>query len=212
MFSGGKIARTKALNIDRFSGMTSSNDDSNDTIWVNGYHGTSRSRADKIIAEGFQPSTNGYDWLGTGVYFWQDAPNHALHWAQKMYSQEPAVIKSRLRLDSTCLDLLDMPDTNNTNFWMDSYNKFIEVYQQTGKSLPTQNPDIPGKRYLDCAFFDYLISTIERSSEPDSLGLIRSAFVEGHPNFPNSAICDKTHVQISVIKLDLIEHSFIYQG
>jgi hypothetical protein len=196
--------------------MTSSNDDSNDTIWVYGYHGTSRSRADKIIAEGFQPSTNGYDWLGTGVYFWQDVPNAARDWVQKMYSQEPAVIKSRLRLDSTCLDLLDMPDTNNTDFWMDSYNEFMEVYQQTGKSLPTQNPDIPGKRYLDCAFFDYLVNTIEQypepDSEPDSIGLIRSAFVEGKRIFPDSAICDKTHVQISVIKLDLIEHSFIYQG
>jgi hypothetical protein len=53
--TGGKIARNEALNIDRFSGMTSSNDDANDTIWVSGYHGTSRSRADKIITEGFQP-------------------------------------------------------------------------------------------------------------------------------------------------------------
>ena len=29
--------------------------------------------ADRIIAEGFHSSPNGHDWLGTGVYFWQDA-------------------------------------------------------------------------------------------------------------------------------------------
>ena len=94
-------------------GMTSSNDDSIDTILVYGYHGTSRSRAERVIADGFQPSTNGYDWLDTGVYFWQDAPNHALNWARKMYRQEPVVINSRLRLEITCLDLLDMADIDN---------------------------------------------------------------------------------------------------
>jgi hypothetical protein len=55
-FDGDKIAKTEELNIDQFSGMTSSNGDSNDTIWVSGYHGTSCSRADKIVAEGFQPT------------------------------------------------------------------------------------------------------------------------------------------------------------
>ena len=190
--------------------MTTSNDDS--TIWVYGYHGTSRSRAERIITEGFQPSTNGYDWLGTGVYFWQDAPNHALHWARKMYRQEPAVIKSRLRLDNTCLDLLDMADIDNPDFWTDSYNRFREMYLITGESLPVQNPNIPGKRYLDCAFFDYLRTAVEQDPEPESIGLIRSAFVEGNRIFLNSAICDKTHVQISVMNLDLIEHSCIYEG
>lgn len=188
--------------------MTSINDDANDTIWVYGYHGTSRSRADKIIAEGFQPSTNGYDWLGTGVYFWQDAPNHALHWAQKMYSQEPAVVKSRLRLDSTCLDLLDMANLDNPNFWMDSYNGFTTIYRRIGAALPTQNPDIPGKRYLDCAFFDYIKVSL---SSKRSIGAIRSAFVEGKRIFPDSAIYDKTHIQIAIANIDLIEYSCIHQ-
>jgi hypothetical protein len=212
LFAGGKIGRIEALNIDRFSGMTSSNDDSDDTIWVDGYHGTSRSRADKIIAEGFQPSMNGYDWLGTGVYFWQDAPNHALHWARKMYQQEPVVIKSRLRLDNTCLDLLDMADIDNPDFWMDSYNRFTQMYRKTGKSLPIQNPDIAGKRYLDCAFFDYIRTEIEQDNESESIGSIRSAFVEGNRIFPNSAIHDKTHIQIAIINLDLIKCSFIHES
>jgi hypothetical protein len=188
--------------------MASNNNDSDDTIWVYGYHGTSRSRADKIIAEGFQPSTNGYDWLGTGVYFWQDAPNHALHWARKMYQQEPAVIKSRLRLDKTCLDLLDMADFEDPDFWMDSYNGFTAIYQRMGTVLPTQNPDIPGKRHLDCAFFDYFKVSL---SEQKSIGAIRSAFVEGKRIFPDSAICDKTHVQIAITNVNLIEYSCIYQ-
>jgi hypothetical protein len=186
--------------------MTSSKD--NSTIWVYGYHGTSRSHAERIIAEGFQIRWNGYDWLGTGVYFWQDAPNHALHWARR--TEDPAVIKSRLRLDSTCLDLLDMADIDNPDFWMDSYNGFIRMCQRTGKTIPEQAPsNIIGKRHLDCAFFDYIRTAFEQDSDSESIGLIRSAFVEGKMIFPGSAICDKTHVQISVVNLDLIEDSYI---
>jgi hypothetical protein len=192
--------------------MTSSNDDLTNTIWVYGYHGTSRSRAEQIISQGFQPSTNGYDWLGTGVYFWQDAPNHALHWARKMHPQKPTVIKSRLRLDNTCLDLLDMSDIDDPDFWRDSYNGFTEMCRRTGKTLPIQNPDIPGKRYLDCAFFDYIRTAFDRSAKTESIGSIRSAFVEGKRLFPNSAIYDKTHIQISVINLGLIESSCIHQN
>ena len=191
--------------------MTDSSDNSTNRIWVHGYHGTSRSRAERIIAEGFQPSTNGYDWLGTGVYFWQDAPNHALHWARKMYKQEPAVIKSRLRLDDTCLDLLDMSDVDNPDFWIDSYNGFMQMCQITGKTLPTQNPDVSGKRYLDCDFFDYLRVAALQQPDPQAIGSIRSAFVEGKRIFPNSAIFDKTHIQISIVNLDLIECSFIHE-
>jgi hypothetical protein len=187
--------------------MTISNEDLSNIIWVQGYHGTSLSLAEKIVMEGFQPSTNGYDWLGTGVYFWQDAPYHALHWASQNHPREPAVIKSRIRLDNTCLDLLDMWDVDNLDFWTDSYNEFTEMYHRVGKSLPTQNPDVPGKRYLDCAFFDYIRMAIQ----PESIGTIRSAFVEGKRIFPSSAIFDKTHVQISVINLDLIEDSCVYK-
>jgi hypothetical protein len=190
--------------------MTSNSNDleTDGNIWVYGYHGTSRSRAERILVEGFRPSTNGYDWLGTGVYFWQDAPNHALLWARQNYQEEAIVIKSRLRLDSTCIDLLDMPQVDNPNFWTDSYNEFTEMCRRAGRSLPEQNPDIPGKRYLDCSFFDYLRSSIFGS---DPRGAIRSAFPEGKRIFPNSAIFDKTHVQIAIIDLGLIEYSCIHE-
>jgi hypothetical protein len=195
--------------------MTSSNNEQDDIIWVNGYHGTSHRRAENILAAGFRPSTNGYDWLGTGVYFWQDAPNHALHWAQQNHPTEPAVIKSRLRIDNTCLDLLDMSGIDNSNFWMNSYNGFTEMYRIEGQNLPTQNPVIPGKCRLDCAFFDYFVNTFTQKSisyrTSTMIGAVRCAFVEGKPIFPGSAVYDQTHVQISIVNLNLIESSSIYK-
>jgi hypothetical protein len=48
---------------------------------VYGYHGTSRTKAANILKQGFLASDNDYDWLGTGIYFFQDAPIRATQWA-----------------------------------------------------------------------------------------------------------------------------------
>jgi hypothetical protein len=53
-----------------------------ETIWVYGYHDTNVERASAIVEAGFKPSNNEYDWLGRGIYLWQDAPKRAWQWAQ----------------------------------------------------------------------------------------------------------------------------------
>src|SRR5579863_9508112 len=51
---------------------------------VVGYHGTSATHAEVIVREGlFQPSENDYDWLGHGIYFWEEAPCRAWRWARR---------------------------------------------------------------------------------------------------------------------------------
>ncbi len=44
---------------------------------VRGYQGASLATAETILGDRFLPSNNSYDWLGTGIYFWQDAPRRA---------------------------------------------------------------------------------------------------------------------------------------
>lgn len=103
---------------------------------VLGYHGTSREKALEIIDRGFNLSTNDYDWLGTGVYFFQDAPVRALAWAKERYPDSPAVIKSELVLEN-CIDLLDIA-------WnpviRETYEMFVLEYQKANQPLPLQNP------------------------------------------------------------------------
>jgi hypothetical protein len=50
-------------------------------LQVYGYHGTSQTKALSILDRGFRASDNDYDWLGTGIYFFQDAPLRAKQWA-----------------------------------------------------------------------------------------------------------------------------------
>ena len=66
---------------------------------VTGFHGTSRASAGSILANGFDLSRNEYDWLGEGVYFFQDAPQRALDWARERFGREAAVVMAMIDLD-----------------------------------------------------------------------------------------------------------------
>ncbi len=158
----------------------------------------------EIMKSGFKPSNNDYDWLGAGVYFWQDAPIRAKQWAQFVYPQQPAVIKSLIHLDN-CIDLLDVG-------WVSPiralYNRFVDDYRISNLPLPTQSPGRSKAHRLDCALFDYAVKSINRSSHQE-IETIRSVFVEGENIYPNSAIYDLGHVQIAVRNTELIKESII---
>jgi hypothetical protein len=70
------------------------------SIQVFGYHGTSKQKASIILLQGFRISDKDYDWLGEGVYFFQDAPYRAMQWATQQYPQDPAVIRALIQLDN----------------------------------------------------------------------------------------------------------------
>lgn len=59
-----------------------------------GYHGCRKDFADAIllgtapIAE-WKKSENKYDWLGSGVYFWEHSLSRAQRWAEENYADNP---------------------------------------------------------------------------------------------------------------------------
>ncbi|MFB2969289.1 hypothetical protein ACE1CD_09980 [Aerosakkonema sp. BLCC-F183] len=176
-----------------------------ETIRVYGYHGTSADAAAAIIQRGFNISSNDYDWLGTGVYFFQDAPLRAWEWANQQHPTNPAVIRSVIRLEDS-MDLLDIkwfPLLRNI------YNSFVEEYRQTNRPLPRQNPERSKAHRLDCAYFNYIVDILQNSGE--SIRIIRAVFLEGERVFPNSAIFDRAHIQIAVRDTSLIEESCLIE-
>jgi hypothetical protein len=54
------------------------------TSFVLGYHGCDEKIGEKILGSGDHvvPSSNAYDWLGAGAYFWENSPKRALSWAE----------------------------------------------------------------------------------------------------------------------------------
>lgn len=52
---------------------------------VLGFHGCDEGTFDKVVRHGseLRPSTNDHDWLGNGVYFWEQNLERARSWARE---------------------------------------------------------------------------------------------------------------------------------
>lgn len=160
---------------------------------VIGFHGCTRDAARKILTENhFTPSTNTYDWLGEGIYFWEYAPYRALDWAMAMCARrggEPAVIGATIRL-GRCLNLLD---TQHSGELVYAYRRLELRYP--GRRLP-RNFD-SGAYMLDCAVIDAYCQMAEEQ-QIYRVQTVRGSFPEGSPVYPGSKILSLAHTQVAV--------------
>jgi hypothetical protein len=169
-----------------------------DPIELVGYHGTNIESARQILQTGFTPSRNEYDWLGKGVYFWQDAPYRAWNWAGE-YCQnkggDPAVIRSlvKIRRDEF-MDLLDYSQQPN---WANRLSRTHQYLQQQTRSVLPPNKRAIGYHALDRLVVDTLIENILQPVNIDILA-VRACFQEGEEIYPGSAIYNKSHIQVAV--------------
>lgn len=85
--------------------------------FIIGFHGCDKSVADKVLSgkNPLRKSNNSYDWLGHGIYFWENNPQRALEYAESLKANptrckekitKPAVIGAIISLGH-CLNLLD---------------------------------------------------------------------------------------------------------
>ena len=101
-----------------------------------------------------------YDWLGHGIYFWENNETRALQYAYEMLKRgslsvtEPAVIGAVIDL-GYCMDLTDSLYLGELK---EAYNALVDACNLMGINLP-QNVDV-GKstdklmRRLDCAVIE----------------------------------------------------------
>jgi hypothetical protein len=167
---------------------------------VVGYHGCTASFArgcllGKRPIRDWQPSTNDWDWLGHGIYFWEHAPDRALRWARERYRtrrQRPAVLGAYIHL-GRCFDLLD---ESITVLLGETYQRLAQAAAARGESLP-QNRGREGKlRELDCVVINACIrELIPLGEEYDT---VRGAFLEGIPVYPGAGFSRESHIQIAV--------------
>jgi len=87
------------------------------SAFVLGYHGCDKAVGEKVLAGGehLKASGNDYDWLGTGIYFWENSARRALDWANfakenpqftRTKTTDPFVVGAIIDLGN-CLDLLE---------------------------------------------------------------------------------------------------------
>jgi hypothetical protein len=193
---------------------------------VVGYHGCDAAVAAKVLAgtQDLQLSTNAYDWLGEGVYFWEHGPQRAYEWAieqarvARTKVTNPFVLGARIDL-GVCLDLLD---TANTRFLGKWYTRLRRLMRQNGIPMPRNRDATRSRqgdkvlRFRDCAVIDYAVSRL-LETERIAYQTVRGVFLEGGPAFPGSEIALKSHIQIAVRERNCIveffrPHSGDYQG
>jgi hypothetical protein len=190
------------------------------TSFVLGYHGCDKATGKSIVSQGVAllHSEKPFDWLGSGMYFWESDPERALEWArEKKYGteiREPFVIGAVIDLGN-CLDLLAR---TNSDILRDSYENFVEVQKAAGKSLPV-NKNVDGKedpdgelRFLDCAVLNHLLKRLEGPENTEGIqpyDTVRGYFREGDRLYPGSGFHHKNHSQIAVRNTDCIKGFFL---
>jgi hypothetical protein len=79
--------------------------------FVLGYHGCDQEVAEQLLNNiPFLPSHNDYDWLGSGIYFWEANPQRGLEFANELADRSPEFIKNPTVVGAVldlgyCLDL-----------------------------------------------------------------------------------------------------------
>ena len=183
---------------------------------VYGFHGTDQEVGIRILnrKDEFRPSENEYDWLGPGVYFWENNLKRAWQYAIEDSSRAQSSIKTPFVLGAIielgeCLDLLDQ---EGNDFLENAYREFkLESGGRKG-TLP-QNTNLGlsdtehKARMLDNAVIYYACNQAKQKGRPfDS---VRSAFFEGEPLYEGSAFRSENHIQLAITNLDCIKGIFL---
>lgn len=171
------------------------------------FHGCSKETYEKVLYhhEELSGSTNDYDWLGNGIYFWENSYERAMEWAQTHKAdEESSVIGAVINL-GFCLNLSDYGCTKVLKI---AYDLLKYECMQAEAELP-QNSGKNGKplRKLDCAVIERLHKMNDDLGRP-AYDSVRGIFFEGEAIYPGSEIWDKTHIQICVRNPNCIKGYF----
>ncbi len=184
-----------------------------------GFHGCDKSVRDQLVNRkiSFKRSENNYDWLGHGMYFWDNDPERALEFArfkrdhpQKGRSniKTPAVVAAVIDL-GLCLDLVN---SNSIRLLKVAYEILVQDIKKNGQELQKNKPLKGGAdlifRYLDCAVIETLHDYRVKNNLP-TFDSVRGVFWEGNDLYENAGFKEKNHIQICIRNPDCIKGFFI---
>jgi hypothetical protein len=154
------------------------------------FHGTDKKTAQNLLKGApFSQSQNDHDWLGRGIYFWEDGPDRAAKWARDKHDKRGAIVGAIIQLGN-CYDLMD---TRNTADLRRGANAFLEVAAAAEAAIPK---NVRGGHYLDCAILNWWLDRL--GEQGNVYQTVRRGFEEGEPVSPGMAITMASHVQIAV--------------
>jgi hypothetical protein len=159
-----------------------------------------------------RPSDNPWDWLGPGIYFWEDNPYRALDYAiqcarkEQKFSGEirnPFVIGAIIELGN-CLNLIE---PNSINIIKSAYAALKQESEKYGQKMPVNKGP---NRGLDCAVIKSVHESNQMLDRP-RYDTIRSPFHEGAPIYDQANFTSGLHIEICVTNPDQIKGYFLPQ-
>ena len=185
-----------------------------------GFHGCDETIRDRVVSEkGFllSESRNDYDWLGNGVYFWENNYQRALQYATDLMNNpikgkseitKPSVIGAVIDL-GFCMDLLD---TEYLKLLRAGYDFLLDTNKTYEFDIPENRPiEKQGDlliRKLDCSVIE-TVHQINRDLEKPNFDTVRGVFFEGDNLYPNAGFKEKNHIQIAIRNPNCIKGYFI---
>ena len=181
---------------------------------VLGFHGCDRSLGEKVLRgeQSLKVSANAYDWLGTGIYFWENNPRRALEFAEeaakgsplsKGVIKEPFVVGAVLDL-GYCLDLLE---TDSLDEMTKAYEFYAAASQASGLELAENKGPDRQRRFLDRAVVE-AVHHLREKGNLETYDSVRAAFWEGGDLYPGAGFQKQTHIQLAVRNASCIKGYF----
>lgn len=178
-------------------------------VFVLGYHGCDQDFGEALLAgeRSLRVSKNAHDWLGHGIYFWENNPKRALEWARFM-SKHPS-FKGRVKKPfaiGAIIDLgncLDLTESESLGIVQASYqelailHEILDIPLPENKSSHQSDSDLV-QRFLDCAVLNNVHALREEEEKLEPFSTVRAPFTEGGALYPGAKIQAKTHIQICV--------------
>lgn len=179
---------------------------------ITGFHSCDKDVGLRILNgdDELRPSENLWDWLGPGVYFWEQNPARALEYSVEVSKgiqknsgsvKTPFVLGAIIELGN-CLNLIE---PNSINIVKQAHSYLEKMVSEAGQKMPKNKG---ANRQLDCA----VIQTVHETNKRDNLtpyDTIRSAFIEGEPIYPDSNFTERLHIEICVLNTSLIKGYFL---
>lgn len=187
--------------------------------FVLGFHGCDKAVVDQLVSgkTKLKTSTNAYDWLGHGIYFWENNPQRALEYAHQIQNN-PERCKEKIKVPDVvgavidlghCLNLLD---AKSIQVLEKAYDNYVAASREAGWPLPVnKDPDGSGDlllRPLDCAVIQHLHALRREPPVEPAFDTVRGMFSEGDRLYKGAGFRKKSHIQIAVCNPNCIKGYF----
>jgi hypothetical protein len=177
-----------------------------------GFHSCDKKVGIRVLngLDELRPSNNPWDWLGPGIYFWEQNPVRALEYAKesvqgkqinKVRIKEPLVLGAIVELGN-CLNLVE---ARSLEVLKSVHTVLRNMMLQTGARMPENKGN---NRALDCTVILVLHQLLKYAGLP-AYDTIRCAFPEGGEIYPGSAITSRLHIQVCVLQPECILGYFL---